>query len=227
VPEWGPHRPFRVTVRLRTPISVTTPWIAFDGLLFHLRLLDVLGRDFYLLPVKFNIADHMPQVPWSIPLARTGPVWHGSASVFEPDTVRVTHSYKRFEDRWTEHLAIKRVRQGSGHYRAYMMAQPYIPARTVTWWGCGDVEEVERLLRTYVVGLGNDHRIGWGAVSAIEVEEVPEDLSLVRGGKAARALPVAMCEDYEDAAFLAHRPPYWDPRNVVLCVPPGTRCRLK
>ncbi len=226
-PRWKPYRPFRATARLRTPISVTTPWIAFDGLLFHLRLLDLLGRDFYLLPGKLSLAEQMPEERWTIPLARTGSIWHGSASVIEPDTVRVTKTYKRFEDRWTEGLTLKRVRQGHGHYRAYMMSQPYIPARTVTWWGCGDVAEVERLLRAHVVGLGNDFRIGWGAVSAIDVEEVPEDLSLIRDGKAARALPVSMCEQYGDAAFLAYKPPYWDPRNVALCVPPGARCKLR
>jgi hypothetical protein len=228
VPQWGPFRPFRVTVGLRTPISVTTPWIAFDGLLFHLRLQDVLGRDFYLLPAKFNLADHLSEQHWTIPLAKTGPVWHGSASVFEPETaVRVTRTYKRFEDRWTEHLAIKRVQHGRGHYRAYMMAQPYIPAHTVAWWGCGDIAEVERLLRTYVVALGNDHRVGWGAVSTIRVEEVPEDLSLIRDGRASRTLPVSMCKSYQDATYLAVRPPYWHPGNVALCVPPGVPCRLK
>lgn len=36
-----------------------------------------------------------------------------------------------------------------------------------------------------------------------------------------------MCDEYEDAVYLAYKPPYWDPRNVALCVPPGARCKLK
>ncbi len=227
-PRWGPFRPFEVTAQLRTPISVTAGWIALDGLLLHLRLLDVLGRDYYLLPAKLNLQGLLPEEQWAVPLARTGPVWHGSVSVFEPASQTfATKTYKRFETRWTGELREKRVESGRGRFRAYALTQPYIPAARVRFWGCGDVAEVRRLLTTYVQALGNDHRIGWGAVNSIEVTECSEDLSLVCGGRAARALPVDMCEDYGDAAYLAYRPPYWHPANVTLCVPPGARCTLR
>jgi len=42
-----------------------------------------------------------------------------------------------------------------------------------------------------------------------------------------RPLPVEFCESYEEVAPLPYKPPYWEKRNVWMCVPPFTRCELK
>ena len=86
---------------------------------------------------------------------------------------------------------------------------------------------MQRLIETYLVGLGNDVRIGFGAIRDVAFEQIEEDWSIVAGGVAMRPIPVEMCAEYEDAAYLPYKAPYWSPHNVVLCVPPGARCKLK
>lgn len=226
-PVWGRFRPFCLVCEMGAPVSLAHPWMAFDSFMAHLVLLDGLGEDFFITPKKRDLAC---LGAYSIPpLAQTGDVYHGSVSIFEPEPegYRVTSIYKRFEEAGTERLRQKRIYMGQGYFRAYVMRKVYVPARRVVFYGCGDVDAVARLVRDYVVGLGDDFRIGFGVVRSWRIEEMPEDWSLVRDGIAMRPIPVDMCDEYEDAVYLAYKPPYWNPRNVALCVPPGARCKLK
>ncbi len=223
---WGRFVPFKVTFKMGSPVCVTTPWVSFDGLLAHLMLMDAFGRDFFITPKKLNLMPYLPMTR-HIPLKKTGAVHHASVSQFEPYSVRVTQIYKRFEERWAERLNRRRIHAGSGHFRAYAMRQPYIPCEKVVFYACGDMDIVQRFIEEYLVGLGNDTRIGFGAVRDVQFENLDEDRSLVADGVAMRPIPVEMCADYDDAAYLPYRPPYWAPENVVLCVPPGARCRLR
>lgn len=225
---WGRFVAFKVTFKLGSPVCVTTPWISFDGLLAHLLLLDALGEDFFITPKKLDLSSYFPHNRRLLPLKRTGPVYHASVSQFVPNVpVRKDTIYKRFEERWTDGLRQTRIRQGSGHFRAYAMAQPYVPAREVVFYAFGDVELIRRLVENYIYGIGNDFRIGYGAVRDVRFERMEEDWSLVASGVAMRPLPVEMCAEYDDTAYLPYRAPYWSPKNVALCVPPGARCRLK
>lgn len=232
----GRARSFALTFELGAPVCLTTPWIALDGLLAHLVLLDGLREDYFITPKKLELRfDPRTSRRW-VPLTRhpvplpgdPGGIFQASVSHFEPPTpIPVTTIYKRFEPGGTERLRHQRIRLGQGPYRAYMLTQPYVPARRVTFYGRGDLGLVARLVGEYVYALGNDFRIGFGAVRRWQIAETPEDWSLVRDGIAMRPIPVELCADWEDAAYLAYRPPYWSPRNVRLCVPPGAWCRLK
>lgn len=228
-PEFNPSRfrPFKVVFKLGSPVCVTTPWIHFDGFLSHLLLMDSLGEDFFITPKKKNLSPYLPKNKRPLPLKKTQDIFHASASIFEPESIKATRIYKRFEEQWTERLDRKNIRIGSGYFRSYIMTQPYIPAHSVTFYAFGDMELIERLIRQYIIGVGNDFRIGFGAVRSIIIEETDRDYSIVKDRKAMRAIPIDMCVEYEDAVPLAYTAPYWEPRNVKLCVPPGTRCRLK
>lgn len=226
---WGCFTPFRIIFRMRSPVCVTSPWINFDSLIGHLIMIDTFGQDYFILPKKFNLTPYIEQANAKrlLPIKKTGSVYHVSVSQFFPDSIRVTQIYKRFEERWSDSLRQKKIRVGSGHYRAYAMKQIYIPAKEVIFYVNGDMELIKGLIDAYMCGLGNDIRIGFGAIKEIIYEEIKEDFSLVKDGVAMRPIPVEMCEQYEDAAYLAYKGPYWDPRNVDLCVVPGTRCKLK
>lgn len=128
---WTGFRPFKLVFELGAPVCITHPWIAFDGLIAHLLLLDTLGADMFLTPKKRVIDFSTNNRRW-FPLKKTGEIYHGSASVFEPNVLRVTKIYKRFEERWSDRLKHKRIRSGQGHFKAYIMSEPYVPAKTVT-----------------------------------------------------------------------------------------------
>ncbi len=225
--KWGRFVPFRITFKMGSPVAVTMPWINFDGLIAHLMLLDALGDDFFITPKKLNLTDSLPHNRRLLPIKKTNGIYHASVSIFVPNNLRVTHIYKRFEDRWTDKLKAKKISLGSGKFRSYILAEPYVSCREVIYYVFGDMNIIRNLIEDYLFGLGNDCRIGFGAVRDILFEELDEDLSLTAGGIAMRPIPVEMCEEYEDSAYLAYRAPYWNPKNVALCVPPGARCRLK
>jgi len=224
---WGRFAPFRISFKMGSPVAVTMPWINFDGLIAHLMLLDALGDDFFITPKKLDLTDSLPKNRRLLPIKKTGDIYHASVSMFIPDSLRVTHLYKRFEDRWTDNLKAKKVSLGSGKFRSYIMAEPYIACREVVYYVFGDMNIIQDLIESYLFGLGNDCRVGFGMVRDAVFEELDEDMSLVVKGIAMRPIPVDMCEEYEDSAYIAYKAPYWNPRNVALCVPPGAKCKLK
>src|SRR5690606_41294083 len=67
--------------------------------------------------------------------------------------------YKRFEERWAHNLDKKKIYQGTGTFRSFMMKQPYVPCKEVTYYVHGDMEIIRELIEKYLVGLGNDVRI--------------------------------------------------------------------
>ena len=226
---WGKFVPFKVTFQMRTPVCITTPWISFDGLMGHLIMVDTFGQDFFILPKKRNLTAQIAKANArrQIPIKKTGDIFHCSVSLFFPDSVHLTHIYKRFEERWAGNLDRKKIRVGSGHFRAYAMKTVYVPAKEVIFYVNGDLKLIRHFIENYLVGLGNDIRIGFGMIKDVSFETMDEDWSLVAKGVAMRPIPVSMCEEYEDTAYIAYKGPYWDPRNVALCVPPGAKCKLK
>lgn len=223
----GRFQPFKVTFKMGSPVCVTTPWISFDGLIAHLMLLDAFGQDFFITPKKLDLSPSLPHNRRFLPILKTGDIYHASVSQFIPCSVRVTQIYKRFEERWSENLKNRTIRLGSGHFRMYAMKQPYVPCKEVVYYVNGDMDLIKQLIEQYLVGLGNDIRIGFGMIRDVSFEGTEEDYSLIAEGIAMRPIPVEMCEEYDDAAYLPYKAPYWSPRNVVLCVPPGARCKLK
>jgi CRISPR type IV-associated protein Csf3 len=96
----------------------------------------------------------------------------------------------------------------------------------VIFYARADLEILEDLLKD-LIGLGDNWRVGWGAVRKFVIEEWEEDWSIVADGRAMRPIPVRFLKSYEDSALLAWRSPYWDLSNVEECAVPGTRVELK
>lgn len=204
-----------------------------DGILWHLIRTRVLGRDAAVQDIKrpapLTDAD---LGPYARILARFGGRQPGewvqcaSASRFDPPDVPYgsLQYFKRFEaDRFPARPA--KVHMGSGHYRAWMLRTVYLPAETVTFYGCGKIDRVRDLLID-LTHLGNDSRVGWGEISEVTVSEIPEDRSVVWKGCAMRPIPVRMLRSWDDAAHVAWRTPYWSPDRMELCAPPGAEIEL-
>lgn len=210
-------KPFKLTLTLSTPVAINHPWLHLDGLLAHLSLLHQLGQDYYLLPTK-----EVVEVSYDTGLARIGEMFCGSISFFEPADMFSMRYYKRPEIR---DFPGRRVDISRGHYRAWMLRHIYVAARVCMFHGRGDIETVWSLVYD-LTHIGNDNRVGWGKIRDLRIEEMDEDWSVVREGRATRPIPVAYLRRWSDAVPLAWKPPYWAPGNVALCAPPGAEIEL-
>lgn len=225
---WNPkYRPFKLVFRMAAPICLTYPWIYFDGLVSHVLFREGMGEDFFLLPhdLPFSRLLRGVKTPPQ-PIKR----WRGipccSASIFACDDLYLEHIHKRFEDRWPASSKKKgKIYLASGHFRNYRVQQIYVPTPTVTFYLSADRAGIESVLEQ-VTALGDDTRIGWGAVAGWDLTETERDWSIVADGIAMRPIPVTECRSQDDSELMAWRSPYWASENVVRCAPPGAKVKL-
>jgi CRISPR type IV-associated protein Csf3 len=157
-------------------------------------------------------------------LAQLRDIFRASVAWFDvpAEKAGIATIYKRFHEADCHEIdtTVKKVQVGRGHFRAYMMRLPYLPARSATFYVNGDIQEILRLI-SYLPGLGKKVAYGYGMIRSVSVEETPEDYSLVKDGVAMRPLPCSLGFDSDERMMLAFKAPYWDKRNVAPCVPPG------
>ena len=211
---------------MQTPIMLGHPWIALDGILAHLINRELRGQDYYTLPSKEPISQNFLYKGALMPLAQTKDVFHGSVAWLDCNEASTATIYKRFAEQQSHTIQTrtKAIDIARGHFKAYAMRLPYIPARTATFYVRGNLKEVLRLL-SYLPGLGKKVAYGYGMIKAVAVEETEADFSLVKDGVAMRPLPCSLGFDSDEKMVLAYKSPYWDKRNVTACVPPGARIK--
>jgi len=217
--------PLKIKFYLSAPISLTFPWMYFDGLIGHLLTIDALGEDFYLLPRKFPFSRLLKnsQIP-HFPIKNTKGLYHSSASILDTDRKSLEIMYKKFEDRWAG--GRKKIYRGSGFFRDYMIQHIYIPTRTVIFYVMGKKKILTNLC-SLVTGLGDNTRLGWGAVKNFGVDKISKDYSIIRKGIAMRPIPEHLLSYSSEKFNIAWKPPYWAAESVGLCAPPGAKVKLK
>jgi hypothetical protein len=214
-------KPCKITFFLSSPLSLTHPWLHFDGVVSYLQMRKTLKEDFFLLSRKTR---------YTFPLHKKFPIAYyknipcASVSILESSKYKLEVMYKRFEDRWAG--GKRKVYRGSGAFRDFMLQHLYVPTRTVVFYAKADLEILKDLLKD-LIGLGDNWRIGWGAMRDFVIEEMEEDWSIVANGVAMRPIPTAFLKSCEDTALLAWKPPYWDTSNVEECAVPGSRVEFK
>jgi hypothetical protein len=209
--------PLEITFYLSTPIALGFPWIFFDSLVAHVRLREELGERYYSLPTKMPLGG----VP-DIPIKRWRDVPVASVSIFEPATELHTFSYFKRGDFPFPRGKISRA---SGFFKDFYLKAVYVLAVRVRFYATGEFKEVERLVKL-VPALGKERNIGFGFVKRVEVREIEHEWGLVRDGVAMRPIPVKYLKAYEDATYMAYKPPYWSKHSVDLCAVPFTRVEL-
>lgn len=215
--------PLKIIFSLDSPINLTWPWMFFDSLVGHLRLVDLLGNDYFLLPRKFPLGRVLRDLnPPSLPIKKTDGLYHSSISFFDNEDEHMEVLYKKFESRWCKKN--RKIRKGSGFFKDYAMKHVYLAASRVCFFVCGDKSELARYCRM-VNGLGNDTRVGWGSVKSFSIVHIKKDFSVVKDGVAMRPVPRGLCTpvNKDSLVSLAWRPPYWASENVDRCIPPGGR----
>lgn len=219
-----PAVPFRVDLKLATPVCISHPWLHLDGIISHLVCKRILGRGYYSLETKR--VQHLSQQDkgkYAHIFPMVDGLVHASASTFRPEKYCTLQYFHRYEAQGDPRP--RKVNLGSGHYRNWMMRWVYIPAETCTFYGYGRIAHIRDLLED-LTHLGNDTRVGWGQLTSIDVRETPEDWSVVCQGRAMRPIPTRSLKSWSDAALLACRPPYWASGSVELCAPPGAEVEL-
>ena len=221
------YTPLRITFYLISPVCLAYPWIHFDGLLGHLKARAMMGEDYYTLPSK----EPLP-LDLDLPLRASKTVndkfvYHASVSIFDSNLLSTATIYKRFYDSSiAESLKKTKIDLGRGLFKNYMMRMPYLPAKTCTFYACGDLDEIKSLISN-LAGLGKKVDIGFGGIRSFEIAELNQDFSLVMNGKAMRPIPIELCKFVSEKMMMAYKGPYWDKRNVVLCAPPGAEVKLR
>lgn len=217
------------------PVSLNHPWMHLDGIIRHLVDWRTYGPEADLTWDADRRGNRMADMRkagtakfvHALSRREIAGDWIGCGSVshFDQDVPYGTLRYfKRFE---AERFPGKaKVSLGGGHFRTWMLQTVYVPAHSVTFYGCGLLGHVRDLLGD-LTHIGNDTRIGWGQVVDWTLERTPEDWSLVRDGVATRPIPTRMLHSWDDEAWLTWHAPYWDRSKVEPCAPPGARVVLR
>lgn len=223
--------PFRVTCRLATPLSLNHPWLYLEGIIGHLIRDRVQGRDTQIMAAK--TVEHLGDAAgdYKRALARRfiqhESLVEASAAIYDgPELTYASLAYfKRVELADFPHHG--KVHLASGHFRGWMLRTVTLPAETATFYGCGQVALVRSLLAD-LTALGNDTRVGWGALREPPiVEPIAENWAVIRGGVAMRPIPTRLLSAWDDEAIMAWRSPYWSAESREPCAPPGARVRLR
>jgi CRISPR type IV-associated protein Csf3 len=220
--------PLKITFRMRTPVCLTYPFIHFDAILAHLiqRKNDTIG--YRSLPSKKVVTRYGDL---TMPLMSQGNgkeyIFNASISFFDIKDAYSTTIYKRFCERYLNLRRIKkkRIDRARGHFKDYMINLVYIPARKVTFYAMGNAEEIDELLKG-LPGLGKKIAIGYGFIKSYEIEEIDHNYSILKDGRAMRAIPVSFLKSTSDVAQLAYKSPYWASENTAMCAPPGAYVKL-
>jgi len=204
------------------------PWLALDGILAHLINREQRGQDYYTLPSKEPLSHTRFYSGPVMPLAQTRDVFHASVAWLDYSEASTATVYKRFSEQQCHMIQTERktIDVSRGHFKAYAMRIPYVPARTAAFYARGNLGETLRLLG-FLPGLGKKVAYGYGMIKSVCVEETPEDYGLVKDGVAMRPLPLDLGFESSEQMMLAYKPPYWDKRNVSPCAPPGAEVTWK
>lgn len=203
---------FRVKLEVLTPFFLAHT-LTLDGLLAAaiFNKMGLLGED---------------AIPY-IPLESVDGIFKGSSAAFEKRYRLISFdrimSLRGDRDLSVDVFAPNRrggkyyvfVDKKRGKYKTNLQSYSGIFSSEVVFWGVGDVDQVEYLLKYFVLGIGKRSNAGAGEIGSIEVDEIEEDYSwITKEGKPARPLPIEIWSQLEgDQAWpvMPHAVtvPYW------------------
>ena len=204
-------RYLRVDIHFASPVSIGTLPTHLDALLAFCWYLD---NGYYDHP-----ATREQIVEPELPLERFRDIWKASAG-FVVGVESVDTWHKRWEDRYEEYVDFKgrkeKINIGSGYFKSYAMPLRIISTPKMVFFAVGDKEEIERLLKKYLIAVGKKRRIGYGLVKDVEVFEIDKDRSILMPGGVAREIPVDYVEYYmpNEIIVSTYKIPYWLPDNM-------------
>lgn len=143
-------------------------------------------------------------------------VWHASALFPEGPQGEGLHYWRcRFRQGRAD-LTRGSPNLTNGPYRDWNMPVPLTLCTRMVAYASGNRKECKSILR-HVRHLGKKRAHGHGRILDIQLDETPEDCSLVKDGRAMRFLP-----DPRGTRLCRVRPPYWNSVDRVRCCEVGT-----
>jgi CRISPR type IV-associated protein Csf3 len=214
--------PLKIIFYMQTPLCLGHPWINFDSLLAHLYVRKNLPEYRALpsnkpLPLNINL-------PVKKTVKNSIELYHTSVSQFEFSEVYSKHIYKRFCEKYIDFQKLKRKKLhiNQGYFRNFMIALPYLPTPTVSFYVNGDKECIDELLKG-LPALGKKTAIGYGFINNYEIEEIDEDYSLFKDGNPMRPIPIQWIDEFQEGGEIipmAYKIPYWARDSVAPCIIP-------
>lgn len=209
---------FAVTARLGSPLVTGGGYMTLDAL---------------LAAILFDLGASVEEAHTQIPLQNTQGLWHGSAAIYETVEVgrqafvanlRANHDLdpdlvaKNKHGKIHTKLSLSRRRE----FGAVMNGYQYLVTDAVTWYGEGDADQVEKLLRS-VRFIGKRRASGFGEVKAIELTESEIDGVVSPFGEPLRPVPLELFTGDKSSirGDAAWRPAYWRPENRAICFLPA------
>lgn len=212
--------PLLVTADLSSPIILSEPDLALDGLLLKLAL-DEGGKKsvyeqvyyFWPLPVEYVT---FPELP---PRQDGGKeyVWCCSSAIADWSQSNTSLEYwtKRFRDDLYLDYGYETFnrRKGVGRWRDWQMPMIAWNISSISWVIKANAEKINNMIeRCY--SLGKKRSQGYGMVREWKILPLSRDYSIIgKGGRLMRPIPVMLdCLDKKTAkqTVRAWRPPYWD-----------------
>ena len=222
----------KITFAMQSPVALSYPWIHFDGIIAHLNARKAMGVGYRLRchDLERSPQDSIDNVIYHRDIA------HASCSflddiqeqcMYEPEHPTI---YARYHSGSIATLkysgmekAIPKINTSSGHYRSFARKLVTIAVKNVTFYARANIDKLSLLLQG-LPGLGMKVAIGYGAIKSYKIEEIENDYSMVKDGKATRPIPTRYCNSYEGEPIKCNwTVPYWS-SDYEDCVYPGMPC---
>lgn len=211
---------YRITFQIKTPICFQG-FVMFDGLIAYAYAQEQQNKvDRQTQRLSFdNIIDFTP-----MPIVKHPDGYFMASWMLSDysDTVEFTGSWKK---RWAnEHDELanfgkrkRKVRVNAGPHKSYDMPMRLVDIpECYFYFQSADVQEVERLLKTHIVGIGKKMSQGNGLIESFEIEQI--DFNPFN--ETIRPIPVKEIQ-FKDGLYIAYvgyYPPYWLPENQKMCI---------
>lgn len=208
---------FALTVKLKSPMVTGGGYMTLDGL---------------LAAILFDDNSDIDYAHSAIPLKNTDGLWHGSAAIYESQSKGkqvFVANLRAMHDLDIEMVA--RNKQGKTHksmglarrrdFGAVLNTYQLITTPEITWYGEGDIEQVETLISS-ISFIGKRRANGYGEIDRFSIDESELDGVLGYLNEPLRPIPDHMYHGDKSAlrADAAWRPAYWHPDNRAICYVP-------
>ena len=209
---------WKITAYLGSPLAGKPPYL--DALL-------VFKKAHYLKIPRPNRTTPLADIPEvSIPVQRTGDLWHCSDPIYMADYDRHAHFTKRFETQVAVDYAasnkLRKINTGAGEFKAYHLPIRERGITQVVWFVRGDRREINHLL-SRITSIGKKISQGYGIVTRWEYDEMDNDHSISAEGVLMKTVPAIapyLSLNGYKRNYGAYKPPYWHRDNYTEILEP-------
>lgn len=223
----------------KSPIIISFPWIAFDGIISQMLLNLSLGKMFYNLnsdkPINSKVKHYMdsPILHDPVPSCSVIHWFNDKDEPIDPKYDVNQHIItKKWHDEHSHEIQTKTtyILKAGGDYLNFFLRYPALLAYKGVVHLYAKPLALE-LLMTFVKGIGKKINMGNGAISSFKIykNEKKQSHYDYEKGISLRPIPIRFLEEYDKSqvGMVAWKPPYWSKLKLEKCVPPNTRCTLK